>query len=299
MRTESEAIRLQAEEHPLVPTTEFNSIEEYVLYLVHLVAYEAAAKLASDRVVLDIGCNVGYGTALVGKESREAIGVDVSPSSVQAANERNAASNIRFQTIDGLQLPFGDATFDLVVSFQVIEHIFAPDSYLREIRRVLKPGGTVILTTPNAAIRLYDGMKPWNRFHVREYKALELEDLLKNWFPSVEVKGLFAKPELYDVECRRAHRAREAARRQTILESHASYRLKRMLIGIAKRVLPPILLNGARRVARRGPSPHAPGVTPDRSFLSKYSTADFYYQNTDLDSSLDLMAVCHSSAEAI
>ena len=290
MHTESEAIRLHAEEHPLVPTAEFHSIEEYTFYLIHLVAYEEAAKLASDRVVLDVGCNIGYGTALVGRESRETIGVDVSPKSVEAANEQNAAANIRYQVIDGLRLPFGNATFDLVVSFQVIEHIFAPDSYLSEIRRVLKPGGTVILTTPNAAVRLYPGMKPWNRFHVREYKAHELEELLKTWFPTVEVKGLFAHSELYDVERRRVHRAREVARQR----SRSSWKLKRLLIDTAKKLLPPVLTDAARHILRRdGGSPAVPPAL-DRSILLKYSTADFYYQTNALDSSLDLMAICRS-----
>lgn len=292
MQTESEAIRLQAEEHPLVPTAEFHSLEEYALYLIHLVAYEEAAKLAGGKDVLDIGCNTGYGTAIVARDSRATTGVDVSAKSVSAARELNAAPNLRYLAIDGLQLPFQDDAFDLAVSFQVVEHVFTPEAYLREIRRVLKPGGLAILTTPNATIRLYPGMKPWNKFHVREYAAAELRTLLEGTFPSVEIRGLFAEPPLYDIEFRRVQRAKEGTRRQREIEKRTSWKLKHAMKNVARRILPQAAIDAARRVLPRGKSsPAAPAVLPE-SVASRYSTADFYYRTENLDAALDLMAVC-------
>jgi protein-L-isoaspartate O-methyltransferase len=84
-QTESQAIRYQADEHPLVPTQSFASIESYVLYLIHLAAYECAASMAKDKTVIEVGCNTGYGTAIVSRGARAVAGVDVSPRCIEEA----------------------------------------------------------------------------------------------------------------------------------------------------------------------------------------------------------------------
>lgn len=292
MQSSPDVIRFQAEEHPLVPTSEFTSLEDYVLYLIHRAAYEEAAKFAAQKTVLDLGCNNGYGTAILGRDSARTIGVDVSPQSVQAALQNSAAPNIDYRVVDGLELPFEDATFDLIVSFQVIEHIFDVTPYLRNIRRVLKPGGTVIFTTPNAPIRLDPGMKPWNEFHVREFSAAELQELLAPWFSSVVVKGLFAEQSLYDTEYQRVQRSKRSAQAKERLQQQTSWKIKRKLIDAAKAVLPRTFIERSRKLLQ--PAGHAqPARKPlDPEVLSRYSTADFAYRISDLDRSLDLMAVC-------
>lgn len=293
MRTEAESLRFQADEHPLVPTGGFGSLEEYVLYLIHLAAYEEAAKYASGKAVLDIGCNVGYGTAIVARPSLQTTGVDVSSKSIAAATAQHAAPNLRFVAIDGLTLPFADASFDLVVSFQVIEHIFAPEGYLREIRRVLRPEGTAIITTPNAPLRLDPGMKPWNPFHVREFSAAALEELLHAFFGPVRVAGLFATPELYEVEYARLQRCKENARRQQALQNTIAWKAKRALKDAAKAVLPAAAAGVLRRALyRRDRAAPAEEKTLDPSLVEKYSTADFSYRTGELDGALDLMAIC-------
>src|SRR6185503_473836 len=88
------------------------------------------------------------------------------------------------------------------------EHIDDPGPYLAEIRRVLTPSGFVMFTTPNREIRLSPGMKPWNEFHVREYSAPELVELLRPVFVDVEVSSLCATPGLAEVELARVRRAR-------------------------------------------------------------------------------------------
>lgn len=298
MQSGSDVVRFQAEEHPLVPTSEFTSLEDYVLYLIHRVAYEEAAKFASQKTVLDLGCNNGYGTSILGRDSAHTIGVDVSPQSVQAARQNNAAPNIEYRVVDGFELPFDDATFDLIVSFQVIEHIFDPAPYLRNIRRVLRPGGTVIFTTPNAPIRLDPGMKPWNPFHVREFNAAELQELLAPWFTTVVVNGLFAEQTLYDTEFRRVQRSKINARNNEQLQRQASWKLKRKLIDTIKAVLPGPLIDRPRALLHSG-TPAQPARKPiEPEVLSRYSTADFEYRSGDLDRSLDLMAVCQLSSRS-
>jgi len=195
-----EAIRLQAEEHPLIDDKAPETLSEKCLHLMHLKAYDEACKYASGRDVLDVGCNTGYGTVRLVGSARSVAGVDVSPAAVEAARTRDGGESVDFRVIDGLGLPFPDHSFDLLTSFQVVEHVADPLPYLREIKRVLRPGGQVLFTTPNAATRLYPGMVPWNRFHVREYRADELKVALGAVFADVEVLGMFGVPTLYDLE---------------------------------------------------------------------------------------------------
>jgi len=209
-----EAIRLQAEEHPLIDDKAPETLSEKCLHLMHLKAYDEAGKHAQGRDVLDVGCNTGYGTLRLVAMARSVTGVDVSPAAVEAARTRPGGEAVDFRTIDGLGLPFPDNSFDLVTSFQVVEHVTDPLPYLNEIKRVLRPGGQALITTPNAAIRLDPGMTPWNRFHVREYRAAELEVELAKVFADVEVLGMFGVPTLYDLEIERVGANRRGVRKR-------------------------------------------------------------------------------------
>jgi SAM-dependent methyltransferase len=181
------SVKFQAQHHPLVTTSGFQSLEEYCLYLIHLKAYHEVADLARQRVVLDLGCNAGYGSALLATQATTVVGVVVS---ARALNEAQCirTNGLHFVLVDGVSLPFADRQFDLVTSFQVIEHIRDYQTYLSEIQRVLAPGGIVVFATPNAALRLDRGMPPWNQFHVREFTASELHSLLQMYFPHVHVR---------------------------------------------------------------------------------------------------------------
>jgi SAM-dependent methyltransferase len=140
-----EVIELQAGEHPLAFRDRFETIQDYCLHLMHMRAYEEAARRSKGLHVLDLGCNNGYGTNLIGAAAASVIGCDVSESALADARRRFPA--IDFRRIDGISLPIADSQFDLVASFQVIEHIADTGPYLAEISRVLRPGGTALLTT--------------------------------------------------------------------------------------------------------------------------------------------------------
>ena len=197
----AEVIRLQAEEHPLIDDVKPpRTPEEHCLRLMHLKAYQEAAPYAVGRDVLDVGCNTGYGTVQLTGGARRVVGVDVSPRAIETARRRALHGVPEFKMTEGRDLPFADASFDLVTSFQVLEHVPDAPAMLSELRRVVRPGGVVILTTPNAAVRLYPGMQPWNRFHVREYVPAELDDLLNRQFTAVRIRGMFGTATLYETE---------------------------------------------------------------------------------------------------
>ena len=106
-----------------------------------------------------------------------------------------------FIRADAAHLPLRPQVFDMVVSFQVIEHLQDPAPYLRAIADLLRPGGVALLTTPN----LLESDRE-NPFHVHEYEADELTGLLRGHFGQVEMLGVSARPEpkaYYDARLQR------------------------------------------------------------------------------------------------
>lgn len=189
---------------------EAKSPEELVIGLLHLYAYHAAVERISggDRV-LDVGFGEGYGSSILASAGAEYLGLEVDQAAVEHGRARY---RLAFEMYDGHTIPAAEGSFDLVVSFQVIEHLDEPEPWLKEIRRVLRPGGTAIFTTPNRAHRLEDGERPWNRYHVREFAAGELRELLQRSFADVRVYGVRGSDDIEDIERARVARARRLAR---------------------------------------------------------------------------------------
>ena len=108
-------------------------------------------QLIEGHRVLDIGCGMGDITELIAKEkSAEVVGIDVNEDHVAIAKELNRSSGVTFLHGDLLTQHLADQSFDCVVMLEVIEHLLEPIAYVREIHRLLRPSGCLILSTPNA-----------------------------------------------------------------------------------------------------------------------------------------------------
>lgn len=116
----------------------------------HLDRYYFAQPFCEDKFVLDGACGTGYGTAILGEKARHAIGIDISADAVDYANSTYGTKNVRFQQSTVEYTPFEDATFDVVVSFETVEHTLCPISHIMEIARLLETyNGKAILSVPN------------------------------------------------------------------------------------------------------------------------------------------------------
>lgn len=197
----------------LVPDKMQKRVNDRVMYLRHVFAYEYAKKsITHDSSILDMGFGEGYGTANLSSYFKNVVGLEVEEKAVQHAIKQYQSENCHYRIYDGREVPFENESFDGVTSFQVIEHVKDNVRYVREAWRVLKTGGVLILTTPNRALRLEAGQKPWNRFHLREYDAVELRAVLTKTFREVKIYGIYGNEKLQEMELARIKIAKIAAR---------------------------------------------------------------------------------------
>lgn len=186
-----------------------HSLGAYTIYTMHAASYGFVENMCSERRVLDLGCGSGYGAMRLAKIASEVHGVDVAEDAISYAKDRFKSKNLYFHRIDpSEQLPFADASFDVVLSFQVIEHVSDEDGYLREARRLLKPGGTLVVITPDRKNRLLPGQKPWNRWHLREYDMSTLVKLISRHFTVKQTLQMGARWEIASIEIKRYSRTK-------------------------------------------------------------------------------------------
>lgn len=153
----------------------------------HVARYRFAARFAAGAVVLDAGCGSGYGSAEFGNAAG-VLGIDLSADAVKHAAAIFGGSNIRFLQAACEAFPFADGAFDLVVAFEVIEHLERWPDLLNEARRVLRPTGMLLVSTPNKAYyaesRAAAGPNP---FHAHEFEYGEFKTALTAVFPHVRL----------------------------------------------------------------------------------------------------------------
>jgi ubiquinone/menaquinone biosynthesis C-methylase UbiE len=154
----------------------------------HAARYIYAMPFIDGKVVLDIACGTGYGIGLLSSTAKFVAGVDIDPQAAQEA-KKECGDNSCVLLGNGLGLPFADASFDVVTSFETLEHLYERSSFLAELRRVLRPGGILILSTPNANYTQPVNGKPTNPFHIHEYEPDELLAELGSQFTVIKFLG--------------------------------------------------------------------------------------------------------------
>jgi SAM-dependent methyltransferase len=154
----------------------------------HVARYTFAARLARGKRVLDAGCGAGYGSAELAQTADSVVGVDRAPEAINFARANYGLPNLRFEQASCEALPHPGGSFDLVVAFEVIEHLENWREFLLEARRVLAPAGQLIISTPN---KLYytesRGPTGANPFHVHEFDFEEFQSELRGVFPHVSM----------------------------------------------------------------------------------------------------------------
>ncbi|REG61255.1 glycosyl transferase family 1 [Paraburkholderia sp. BL6669N2] len=158
--------------------------------LEHMHRYMVARKLAVGMRVLDIACGEGYGSYALSSLAASVVGVDISEEAVRhaQAHYRHQALNLEFRVGSAAAIPLEDASVDLVVSFETIEHHDQHEAMIREIKRVLRPGGVLVISSPNK-YEYSDVTGYANPWHVKELYLDEFESLLRSQFANIGMYG--------------------------------------------------------------------------------------------------------------
>src|ERR1700722_641284 len=154
--------------------------------LEHYHRYLFSRGFCRDRDVLDIACGEGYGAAHLAQVARHVVGVENAGPTVCNAARNFPRSNLCFVRADARSLPVGNASVDVVTSFETIEHFDHQEDFVAEVRRVLRPDVCFIISTPDREVYSPPGAAP-NPFHVHEFDRAEFLDLLHRYFRYVSL----------------------------------------------------------------------------------------------------------------
>jgi SAM-dependent methyltransferase len=228
----------------------------------HVAAYALCAGLLPQDVrVLDLGCGAGH--SYDRQAPRETVGVDIDPAALAGQDRETHVADMR-------RLPFADGSFGAVLSVQSLEHVPDGAAVLREVRRVLAPGGVAVFVTPN---RLTFGRPDEiiDPYHYVEYDPEQLRALCSGVFDDVEIHGLFGSARYAEFD------RREKARMERVLSLD--------VLGLRRRLPRRTLMwayDTALRLTRRRATPLTASITVE----------DFSLGRDDLAQALDVVAVC-------
>jgi SAM-dependent methyltransferase len=187
------------------------------IWIEHWHRYHFAARWCAGKTVLDVACGEGYGAALLARTAARVTGVDISPEAIEHAKRSYALlANAEFVCAPCTALPLADASVDVAISFETLEHIADQAEFVDELARVLKPGGVLVLSCPNK-LEYSDKRGFTNEFHVKELYRDELAAVLGARFASLAWYG--QRPSFFSVI---APEAAGEARGEVIETSEAS-----------------------------------------------------------------------------
>ncbi len=157
--------------------TKYSAVEACI----HLNRYMIAKPFCENKRILDVASGEGYGSYLLKKwGAKKVIGIDVDEETVKTADSIFASEGVEFQCHTAEKLPFPDYYFDMIVSFETIEHLEHPENFLKEVKRTLKPGGIIIISCPNDPY-YYPDENESNPFHKKKYSYFEFKELAEKY----------------------------------------------------------------------------------------------------------------------
>ncbi len=174
------------------------------IQLEHVHRYLLAGEYAQDKEVLDIACGEGFGSAILAKSALRVVGVDIAAEAVKHAAWRYRLDNVEFRQGSCAAIPLDNGSIDLAVSFETIEHHDEHKAMMAEIKRVLRPEGVLIISSPDK--KEYSVLPNYrNPFHVRELFKEEFVDLIQAYFKNMVLvsqrivygSGIFRKQEMF------------------------------------------------------------------------------------------------------
>jgi len=149
--------------------------------------YEFAARYVEGKRVLDMGCGEGYGSAMLAERAGQMVGTDCSKEVIAHAAAKYPLPNVEFRCMPAEKQSFPDESFDVVVCLELIEHVEDYVAVMEQMHRVLKPEGTLIISTPNKDVTSPGRKRPIHDFHVHEFTIAELRELCQRYFSEVEL----------------------------------------------------------------------------------------------------------------
>jgi len=154
----------------VIPTMEDANLIE------HLHRYSFASTLVTDKIVLDIASGEGYGSNILAKNAKTVYGVDIDHDAINHAKKKYLKNNLNYLQGSADQIPLNDDTIDIAISFETIEHLENHEGMCLELKRVLKPEGLLLISSPEKGI--WDD----NHFHVKELTNDEFKHLMQKYF---------------------------------------------------------------------------------------------------------------------
>ena len=238
----------------------------------HLTAYNFCNNHVAGKDILDVGCGTGYGANLLADKARSVTAVDLSETGIAIASRTYNKPNLSFRVMDASDLSFfGEESFDLVYSSQCIEHVVEYEKFVSEVFRVLKRGGTFIVTTPNSDLYV-PGVVP---FHFKEFTADEFSNLLGKFFKNVHMYGVFGDDKVMRIQEGLFKFARLLARVDFL--NIRNKMPKGVYIYIYQRLLDTAKSSLFKR---------------DTTLAGSITTENFWVSDKDVARSLDLLGVC-------
>lgn len=154
----------------------------------HFHRYLLARDLVKGKNILDIASGEGYGSALMAEQASSVIGVDISEEAVSLAKEKYRRENLEYRVGRASAIPVDSASIDAVISFETIEHLTEQETMLEEIKRVLRPGGFLIISSPDK--EEYSDIPGYaNEYHVKELYKEDFQDLITRHFKHADFYG--------------------------------------------------------------------------------------------------------------